>query len=115
MTNIIEAPQDDSLFEVPADYQREKSPAEKAEEKEAARPVLTKREETMAPAGRYMGTGGALRVKVEPDKSVRVIIRNQIEEKSVYKITPLRNGNLIRDKFKPWTLRLGNLVGLKYC
>ena len=92
MTNIIEAPQDDSLFKVPADYQREKSPAEKLEEKEAARPVLTKREETIAPAGRYMGTGGALRVKVEPDKSVRVIIRNQIKEKSVYKITPLRDG-----------------------
>ena len=92
MTNIIEAPQDDSLFKVPADYQREKSPAEKIEEKEAARPVLTKREETIAPAGRYMGTGGALRVKVEPDKSVRVIIRNQIKEKSVYKVTPLRNG-----------------------
>lgn len=92
MTNIIEAPQDDSLFKVPADYQREKSPAEKLEEKEAARPVLTKREETIAPAGRYMGTGGALQVKVEPDKSVRVIIRNQIKEKSVYKITPLRDG-----------------------
>ncbi|HEC65303.1 MAG TPA: DUF4412 domain-containing protein [bacterium] len=92
MTNIIEAPQDDSLFKVPADYQREKSPAEKLEEKEAARPVLTKREETVAPAGRYMGTGGALRVKVEPDKSVRVIIRNQIKDKSVYKITPLRDG-----------------------
>ncbi|TKJ47920.1 hypothetical protein CEE34_01020 [Candidatus Aerophobetes bacterium Ae_b3a] len=92
MTNIIEAPQDDSLFKVPADYQREKSPAEKVEEKEAARPVLTRREETIAPAGRYMGTGGALRVKVEPDKSVRVIIRSQIKEKSVYKITPLRDG-----------------------
>jgi len=92
MTNIIEGPQDDSLFKVPADYQREKSPAEKIEEKEAARPVLTKREETIAPAGRYIGTGGALRVKVEPDKSVRVIIRNQIKEKSVYKVTPLRNG-----------------------
>jgi len=92
MTNIIEAPQDDSLFKVPADYQREKSPAEKLEEKEAARPVLTKKEETIAPAGRYMGTGGALRVKVEPDKSVRVIITNQIKEKSVYKVTPLKNG-----------------------
>lgn len=92
MTNIVETPQDDSLFKVPADYQREKSPAEKAEEKEAARPMLTKREETIAPAGRYMGTGGALRVKVEPDKSVRVTIRNQIKEKSVYKVTPLRNG-----------------------
>ncbi len=95
MTNIIEALQDDSLFRVPADYQREKSPAEKVEEKEAARPVLSKREETIAPAGRYMGTGGALRVKVEPDKSVRVIIRNQIKEKSVYKITPLRDGQSI--------------------
>ena len=95
MTNIIEAPQDDSLFKVPADYQREKSPAEKLEEKEAARPVLSKREETIAPAGRYMGTGGALRVKVEPDKSVRVIIRNQIKEKSVYKITPLRDGQSV--------------------
>jgi len=93
MTNIVEAPQDDSLFKVPADYQREKSPAEKAEEKEAARPVLTKMEETIAPAGRYMGVGGALRVKVEPDKSVRVVITNQIKEKSVYKVTPLRNGH----------------------
>ena len=95
MTNIIEAPQDDSLFKVPADYQREKSPAEKVEEKEAARPVLTKREETIAPAGRYMGTGGNLQVKVEPDKSVRVIIRNQIKEKSVYKVTPLRDGQSV--------------------
>ncbi len=95
MINIIEAPQDDSLFKVPADYQREKSPAEKLAEKEAARPVLTKREETIAPAGRYMATGGALRVKVEPDKSVRVIIRNQIKDKSVYKVTPLRDGQSV--------------------
>lgn len=92
MTNIVEAPQDDSLFKVPADYQREKPPAEKAREKEAARPVLTKMEETIAPAGRYMGAGGVLRVKVEPDRSVRVVITNQIKEKSVYKVTPLRNG-----------------------
>jgi len=95
MTNIIEALQDDSLFKVPSDYQREKSPAEKLAEKEAARPVLTKGEETIAPAGRYMGTGGALRVKVEPDKSVRVIIRNQIKDKSVYKVTPLRDGQSV--------------------
>ncbi|MCD6231907.1 hypothetical protein J7K28_04685 [Candidatus Aerophobetes bacterium] len=92
MTNIVEAPQDDSLFKVPAEYQREKSPVEKAEEKEAARPVLTKKEETIAPAGRYIGTGGALHVKVEPDKSVQVVIENRIKEKSVYKVTPLRNG-----------------------
>jgi len=34
--NIREAPQDDSLFKVPEDYQKEKSPTEKAQEKEAA-------------------------------------------------------------------------------
>ena len=45
LLNIQEAPQDDSLFKVPEDYQREKSPVEKDQEKEAARPVLTGIEE----------------------------------------------------------------------
>jgi len=98
MTNIVEAAQDDSLFKVPDDYQKEKSPPEKAEEKEAARPVLTKMEETVAPAGRYIGAGGTLRVKVEPDKSVQVVIENRIKEKSSFKVTPLRNGQPVEAK-----------------
>ncbi|MEA1940265.1 MAG: ankyrin repeat domain-containing protein, partial [Candidatus Caldatribacteriota bacterium] len=55
-------------------------------------------EETVSPAGRYMGPGGALRVKVDPDKSVRVVIKNQIKEKSTYKITPFKEGLPIEDK-----------------
>ena len=98
LLNIQEAPQDDSLFKVPEDYQKEKSPAEKAQEKEAAKVVLTKIEETVSPAGRYMGPGGALRVKVDPDKSVQIVIKNQIKEKSTYKITPFKEGLAIEDK-----------------
>jgi len=98
LLNIQEVPQDDSLFKVPEDYQKEKSPAEKAQEKEAARPVLTGAEETVSPAGRYMGLGGALKVKVDPDKSVRVVIENQAKEKSTFKMTPFREGLPIEDE-----------------
>jgi len=98
ITNIKEAPQNDSLFKVPEDYQKEKSPVEKAQEKEVARPVLTRAEETISPAGRYMGPGGALKVKVDPDKPVQIVIKNQIKEKSTYKITPFKEGLPIEDK-----------------
>jgi len=96
--NIQEAPQDDSLFKVPEDYQEEKSPAEKAQEKEAARPVLSGMEESISPVGRRLKTGAVLKVKVDPDKSVRVVIENQIKEKSTYKITPFREGLPIEDE-----------------
>ena len=98
LLNIQEAPQDDSLFKVPEDYQKEKSPIEKAQEKEAARPVLSGIEESIAPAGRRLKTGAVLRVKVEPDKSVRVVIENQAKEKSTFKITPFKEGLPIEDK-----------------
>jgi len=96
--NIREAPQDNSLFKVPEDYQKEKSPAEKAQEKEAARPVLSGIGESIAPAGRRLKTGAALKVKVDPDKSVRVVIENQIKEESIFKITPFREGLPIEDE-----------------
>ena len=98
LLNIKEAPQDGSLFKVPEDYQKEKSPVEKAQEKEAAWPVLTGTEEGIAPTGRRLKTGAALKVKVEPDKSVRVVIENQIKEKSNYKITPFREGLPIEEE-----------------
>lgn len=98
LLNIQEAPQDDSLFKVPEDYQKEKSPAEKAQEKEAAKPVLSGIAESIAPVGRRLKTGAVLKVKVDPDKSVRVVIKNQIKEKSTFKITPLREGLPIEDE-----------------
>jgi len=98
LLNIQEAPQDDSLFKIPEDYQKEKSPAEKAQEKEAARPVLSGIEESIAPVARRLKTGAVLKVKVDPDKSVRVVIENQIKEKSTFKITPFREGLPIEDK-----------------
>jgi hypothetical protein len=104
LLNIQEAPQDDSLFKVPEDYQKEKSPAEKAQEKEAARPVLSGIEETIAPTGRRLKTGAVLKVKVNPDKSVRVVIRNQIKEKSTFKITPFREGLPIEDEIVHYSL-----------
>ena len=96
--NIQEAPQDDSLFKIPEDYQKEKSPAEKAQEKEAARPVLSGIGESIAPAGRRLKTGAVLKVKVDSDKSVRIVIENQAKEKSTFKITPLREGLPIEDE-----------------
>jgi len=106
--NIQKAPQNDSLFKVPEDYQKEKSPVEKArekaQEKEAARPLLTGAEETVSPAGRYMGPGGALRVKVDPNKSARIVIKNQIKEKSTYKITPFKEGLPVEDKVIHYSL-----------
>ena len=98
LLNIKEASQDDSLFKIPEDYQKEKSPAEKAQEKEAAKPVLSGIAESIAPTGRRLKTGAVLKVKVDPDKSVRVVIKNQIKEKSTYKITPFKEGLPIEDK-----------------
>jgi hypothetical protein len=98
IVSIQEAPQDDSLFKVPEDYQKEKSPAEKAQEKEAARPVLSGIGESIAPAGRRLKTGAVLKVKVDPDKSVRVVIENRVKEKSTYKITPFREGLPVEDE-----------------
>ena len=82
----------------PEDYQKEKSPIEKAQEKAAARPVLTGIEESIAPVGRRLKTGAALKVKVDPDKSVQIVIKNQIKEKSTYKIIPFKEGLPIEDK-----------------
>ena len=98
LLNIQEAPQDDSLFKVPEDYQKEKSPAEKAQEKEAAKPVLSGIAESIAPVGRRLKTGAVLKVKVDQDKSVRVVLKNQIKEKSTFKITPFREGLPIEDE-----------------
>lgn len=98
LLNIKEAPQDDSLFKVPEDYQKEKSPVEKAQEKEAARSVLTGIKESIAPIGRRLKTGAILKVKVDPDKSVQIVIKNQIKEKSTFKITPFREGLPVEDK-----------------
>ena len=98
LLNIQEAPQDDSLFKVPEDYQKEKSPAEKAQEKEAAKPVLSGIAESIAPVGRRLKTGAVLKVKVDSDKSVRVVIENQAKEKSTFKITPFREGLPIEDE-----------------
>ena len=98
LLNIQKAPQDDSLFKIPEDYQKEKSPAEKAQEKEAARPVLAGIEESIAPVGRRLKAGATLKVKVDPDKSVQIVIENQIKEKSTFKITPFKEGLPIEDK-----------------
>jgi len=98
ITNIKEVPQDDSLFKVPEDYQKEKSPAEKAQEKEAARSVITGIAEGIAPVGRRLKAEAALKVKVEPDKSVRVVIENQAKEKSTFKMIPFREGLPIVDE-----------------
>lgn len=98
LLNIQKSPQDNSLFKIPEDYQKEKSPVEKAQEKEASRPVLAGIEESIAPAGRRMKAGAALKVKVEPDKSVQIVIENQIKEKSTFKITPFKKGLPIEDK-----------------
>ena len=47
---------------------------------------------------RHVKSGAILKVKVELDKSVRVVIRNQIKEKSTFKITPFKEGLPIEDK-----------------
>ena len=39
-----------------------------------------------------------MNVKVDPDKSVRVVIENQVKEKSTFKITPFREGLPIKDE-----------------
>ena len=98
LLNIQKVPQDDFLFKIPEDYQKEKSPVEKAQEKEAAQPVLSGTEESIAPAGRRLKAGATLKVKVESDKSVQIVIENQIKEKSTFKITPFKEGLPIEDK-----------------
>jgi hypothetical protein len=59
---------------------------------------ITGIEESVAPVGRRLKAGDTLKVKVEPDKAVQIVIENQVKEKSTYKITPFKDGLPIEDK-----------------
>jgi len=89
--NVIEGPLDDALFQVPADYTREKT----AEEKEMERPALTSQAAAVAPVGRRMASGGELWVKVNPELSSRVKLMNLVADTSRCVVHPYRAGQRI--------------------
>ena len=80
--NVVEGPQDDALFTVPADYTREKTP----DEIEMERPAITSLASSEAPIRRRMAAGGELRVKVVPGLSSRIKASNLIGDTSTFRV-----------------------------
>ena len=91
ITNVVEGPQDDALFVVPADYTREKTP----EEIEMERPAITSSATAEAPVARRVAVGGQLIVRADPELSVRVKIENLIQDSSICRVVPYSGGQAV--------------------
>ncbi len=100
LKNIKEGPVDEARFQVPAGYARKEDPRKKREREEAALAVVTTTVKGEAPWARRIGQGGEIRVKVDPEKSVRFRFENLIKDESVFIIKALRNGQPVKMDIK---------------
>ena len=96
LKNIKEGPIDESRFQLPAGYTKEEDAREKRAREEAALPTITTSVRGKAPWARRMGQGGELRVKVNPQKSVRFVFENRIQGESILTIKAFRRGRSIK-------------------
>jgi hypothetical protein len=87
-------------FQAPAGYAKKEDPKKKREREEAALPVVTKTVKGEAPWARRIAQGGEIRVKVDPQKSVRFRFENLIKDESVFTIKAFRNGRAIKMDIK---------------
>jgi ankyrin repeat protein len=100
LKNIQEGPVDDALFQVPVGFAKKEDPREKTEKERAALAVVTTTVKGEMPWARRIGIGGEIRVKVDPQKSVRFKVKNLIAGESVFTIKAFRNGGPIKMDIK---------------
>jgi len=86
--NVVEGPLDDALFKVPDDYTRQKT----EDEIEMERPAITSQANAETPVGRRIAPGGQLSVKINPEMTFRVELRNLISDSSSCQIHIYKNG-----------------------
>lgn len=91
LINVVEGPVDDALFTVPEGYTRLKTD----EELELERPAITAEFACESPVGRRLAPGGELRVKTNPEISVRVELKNLIKDTSNCQIHIYQGGQKI--------------------
>ena len=96
LNNIQEGPVGEKLFQVPSGYTMKEDPKKKREREEAALTVVTTTVRGESPWARRIGQGGEIRVKVDPEKSVRFKVENLIRDESVFTIKAFRNGRPIK-------------------
>ncbi len=89
--NVVEGPIDDELFKVPDNYTRKKT----EDEIEMDRPALSSQAITETPVGRRMAPGGELRVKANPEMTIRVKLKNLIKDTSSCQIFIYKDGQKI--------------------
>lgn len=112
LENIVVEAVPDSLFAPPEGFTKVEDPVEaekqrrkELEEKEAALPNLATQGETTSPCYSRVGAGGELRVKVDPERSVKVYVYNRINETSELQVLPFRNGLQVESiGVDTWTL-----------
>ncbi len=91
LLNVVEGPVDDALFTVPEGYTRLKT----EEEIELERPTITAEFACESPVGRRMAPGGELRVKTDPEISIRVKLQNLIKDTSTCQIHIYKGGQKV--------------------
>jgi len=89
--NVVEGPLDDALFKVPDGYTRQKTD----DEIEMERPAITSQATAEAPVGRRMAPAGQLSVKLNPELTSRVKMRNLIADTSSCRISIYKNGQKV--------------------
>jgi ankyrin repeat protein len=80
LSNIKEGPVDAALFAIPLGFTKELDPAEARKKAVAALPAVSGTLKGTAPWGRRITTGGEIQVKVDPQRPVRITLRNLINE-----------------------------------
>lgn len=104
LINIQLALQDDAKFKIPDDYQKRPSPAEQTSAKKSQLPSLVDTEKGEAPIGRIIGSGGIVRIHVDPSLSSAILLENKNDGDSSVTITPYREGQPLTDKIIKKTL-----------
>jgi hypothetical protein len=89
--NVVEGPLNDALFKVPGDYTRQKT----EDEIEMERPAITSQASAEAPVGRRIAPGGELSVKMNPEMTFRVELKNLIRDSSSCQIQIYKNGQKV--------------------
>ncbi len=92
LTNIRESEVADALFDIPGDFAKAEEPKREEPADPATRPALSGAAEEAAPAGRYVKTGGTLRVKVDPGRPVSLRVINLVAGRAAFRAVPFREG-----------------------
>ncbi|MEJ2368010.1 MAG: DUF4412 domain-containing protein [Acidobacteriota bacterium] len=96
--NIRTGPVDESVFTVPADYQRmEPPPGPRRAASASVKPGLSTSVRGTAPMGRRLSPGGELRVGVKGGRPAKVVVKNLIAGKTTILVLPFRSGKQVEN------------------